>query len=141
MEYKYRPLFRRLIVFTTPRIEKRTKSGLYIPNSKRGTFGSLMRAWVVAASDKCHTSWQLGQCLLVQDMFEFDDFPHDLWETFKDKIEFSELAKFSKHFEATVTTQILMEDSVLAVEDAFSTDTCEELIKTKNYQHFVGAIP
>lgn len=138
MAIQYRPLFRRLIVFTTPKIERRTKSGLYVPNSRRGTFSSLMRAWVFSAGNKCHTPWQRGQCVVAQDMFEFEEFPHQIWEQYHDDPAFAELKKFSVKYEAVVSTQILMEASILAVDDDFNAEADEALIKTKNYQHYVG---
>jgi hypothetical protein len=137
---RYRPLFHRLIVFTTPVIERRSASGLYVPNGRRGTYSSLMRAWVAFPSRKLENEYKPGQVVIAQDAFEFEPLPpaHNQWPVMQEQPEFAQLKLFSEKFSAQVEMSLMFASSILAIEDDFDAHTCSPVIETRNYQHFVA---
>lgn len=137
---RYRPLFSRLIVFTTPVIERRGSSGLYVPNGRRGTYSSLMRAWVAFPSRKLEGEYKPGQVVIAQDAFEFEPLPahHNQWPVMQHLPEFASLKRFAEKYEAQVEMSLMFASSVLAIEDDFDAETSEPIIETKNWAHFVA---
>lgn len=110
----FKPLFRRLLVFTMPIRRKLEGSSLYLGHEKRGTFSTSQEAWVIAASDKCKTKWTRGTKVWVADGFEFDDFPHQIWDECEDEAVFCDLRSMQQAVDGVVVTSVITEDSILA---------------------------
>jgi hypothetical protein len=88
-------------------------------------------------SNRLKEKYKPGELVIVQDSFEFEEFPHSLWEFHRENPVFSELKKFSEYWEAPVETSLLMENSIIATEDNFDAIKSEPLLVAKNYAHFV----
>lgn len=110
-----KPIGRRIFVFVVrERQRMRSKSGLYVPNSSRGSLTRAEDVWVMNYANSCWMDWRKGQHLLIADGWELDSVDHNQWEECKDDPVFSYLKKFANDVEGKVTTASIHEGSVLA---------------------------
>lgn len=92
-------------------------NGLYQPNSKRGTFSQCQEAWVISQGKDVQHDFRVGQKVYVADAFELEPTNLDLWDAFSDDARFQELRSYVESVEGDVEAQIVMEDSILAIEE------------------------
>lgn len=111
-----KPLRRRMFVFAVrERSRLRTKSGLYVPDSNRGTLTRAEDVWVLNSASDCYLGpWKKGQHLLISDGFELEPVDLKLWEKHMNDEEFAFVKKFTEEVEGKVHTCIVHEDSILA---------------------------
>ena len=108
------PLKRRIFCFAVrERSRLITKSGLYIPESKRGMNTRAEDLWVLSGASDCLGKWHRGMHVIVSDGFELEPVNLELWDKYRYDPEFEYLLKFSERCEGKVTTCIIHEDSVL----------------------------
>lgn len=122
-----KPLKRRMFVFAVrERSRLRTKSGLYVPDSNRGTLTRAEDIWVLNSASDCRTAWKKGQHLLISDGFELEPVDLELWDKYKDEPEFAFIKSFSEEVLGKVHTCVVHEDSILAEVEGnlIQEDTC-----------------
>ncbi len=110
-----RALRNRLIVFSVP-VRRKTKNGLYVYNSKRAQYFGGEDVWVISAGDRVHEeALKPGARAMVNDGMELEPSDLELWNDFKDNPLFAELKAYVEEVDGEVRTQIITEDSVIAV--------------------------
>lgn len=109
-----KPLGRRLIVFQVSEVKKRSNSGLYLGNSKRGSLSRVQDLWVITHSEKCKHKWQKGDHYLVSDGMELEPYDLKLWEDLQLDPAFQELREVVRATEGRVETKLVSEASLLA---------------------------
>lgn len=110
----WKPLKRRLFVFSVPEREKFDGSVLYRPNSRYRSLEFIQDCWICGIGFECRYPWQIGQHILIEDGLELEPVDLDLWETYKDMPEFAGLKSLVDRVGGKVETSIVSEASVLA---------------------------
>lgn len=116
-QIKARPLFARIIVFSVPVQRKLENSLLFQPNTRRGTFASCQPVWIVATGPDVVSKLGIGLKGFINDNFELEPSDLDLWEDLQHDERFSKLKEFVDRVDGEVTTQVIHEDSLLAIDD------------------------
>ena len=121
-----RPLFRRMFVFAVrERSRMKTHSGLFLPNSSRGSLTRAEDIWVLAPANDCRSVWTKGQHLLISDGFELEPVQLDFWEEHQNDPEFASLKKYAEDVGGKVICTITNEDSILGeVEGELFQEDC-----------------
>lgn len=117
-----RPMFTRLVVFSVPERAK-LLNGLYKGNSNRHAFSRAEEIWVVAKGKDVREDFKRGDHAWLNDSFELEPSDLDLWDEYKDLPEFAELKAFVEQVEGRVRTQIVIEDSILVLDNDYEIET------------------
>jgi hypothetical protein len=109
-----KPLHKRLFVFAVrERSRLMNSSGLYVPNSSRGSLTRAEDVWVLSSAADCRHSWKKGQHLLISDGFELEPVDFKFWDKHRDDEEFAFLKDFADKCDGRVHTTVVHEDSVI----------------------------
>lgn len=112
-----KPMFRRLFVFSITRASKYKGSSLFKTKENDGFLSTAQPAWVVSAADDCKFwNFKRGEKVWVHDGFELTDTNLDLWSEYANDPAFTQMAKEVEDCGGTVSTMVVSEGSVLAVE-------------------------
>ena len=118
MEKTYNPTQKRLLVFTMPIRRRDAKTGLYTPRPRRGSMSRVGECWIYAVGPGVVYPFKRGQKAYTQDGFEFEKVNVDNeWEKCRDLKEFADLKKLQDDLDGDVQMEIVVESSILAVED------------------------
>lgn len=114
---KATPRNRKIIVFTVPERSKIQGSILFKPKARTDMFSRCEEFWVLQPAPDCRDPWPVGQKGYISDAFELEPTNLNLWEEHASDPTFQALKAFSDEVAGDVVTQIIHEDSVLAIED------------------------
>lgn len=109
-----RALRKKIIVFSVP-IRRRLKSGIYLANSRKSQYFGGEDVWIASVGDGCLESVRVGQKAIVSDAMELEPTDLGLWLDLRHLPEFKELLDYVAEVDGEVRTQIVTEDSLLAV--------------------------
>ncbi len=109
-----RALRKKIVVFSMP-IRRKTKSGLYIYNTRRDALFHAEDIWIVSVGPSVRETIRPGQKGLISDGMELELSDLDMWEALKDNPLFAELKALQDEVDGEVRTQIITEDSLIAV--------------------------
>lgn len=113
-----RVLRRRVLVFSVPVRRKKYGSVLYLGHQRRGSFTEAQDAWVISLGEEVKgevKDLKRGDRCVIADSFELLPVELDLWPMLKDDPAFESLKKFAEEVDGDVETQMLYDDSILAV--------------------------
>lgn len=106
------PRNKRLYVWT---IREREKIGsLYRFSSSYGSSTRAEDVWIAAISPDCKHKWEVGQRGLISDGFELEPYEPIEWSR-EDGKHFPHLERLAKKCEGKIISQIIHEDSLLAL--------------------------
>jgi hypothetical protein len=106
-----------MIVFSVPVQRKFEGSQLFKANARRGTYASCQPVWIVAQGPDVQERLPTGTRGFIADNFELEPSDLNMWAELKDRPEFKDIREFVELVDGEVTTQIISESSLLAVED------------------------
>lgn len=111
-----RALGKKILVFSVP-VRRRLKSGLYVANARRDALFHGEDVWIVSVGPRVLEAMQPGQRGLISDGMELENSDLCFWDALKDKEIFKELKAYVEECDGEVRTQIITEDSLIAIYD------------------------
>jgi hypothetical protein len=120
-----KPLKNRIIVFSVP-VRRKLASGLYKGNARRSAFNRAEEVWIVAYGPECKDKYLVGSHGWIDDSFQLEPTDLDLWDKMADMPEFCHLKSFVQSVDGDVLTSIILEDSLLCIDDDYEIATKEK---------------
>ncbi len=96
-------------------IRRRAASGLYIYNVRRDALFHAEEVWILSVGPLVREKLSVGQKGLISDGMELENSDLDMWAALKDEAIFKELRDYVNEVDGEVRTQIITEDSLIAV--------------------------
>lgn len=109
-----RALRKKLVVFSVP-VRRKLKSGIILANIRREALFRAEDVWIVSVGANVRESVKAGQKGIISDGMELESTDLNLWDSLKDLEEFKSLRDYVEEVDGEVRTQIITEDSLLAV--------------------------
>jgi hypothetical protein len=122
----YKPLMNRIIVFSVPVRRRLEGSVLFKGNARRSAFNRAEEVWVVACGQLCKEQIPMGSHGWIDDSFQLDPTDLSIWDDLKDRPEFSRLKDFVHSVDGDVQVSIILEGSLLALDDDYEISTAEK---------------
>ncbi len=123
-----KPLKNRIIVFSVPIRRRLENSILFKGNPRRSAYNRAEEVWVIACGQECKEQFTLGQHGWIDDSFQLEPTDLDLWDQMQDHPDLVKLKTFVQSVDGDVLTSIILEDSLLCIDDDYEILTQEKLM-------------